>query len=165
MFRGDRPHAGRGEYILVLVSVYSTLLLGEPLLWNQFGFDRSAAQAYFVMPVRFLSVVLAKNLTAVFFLLLQVAILTVVILVLRLPLPLPRIPEAFAVTLLVALMLLTPGNLASVHAPRPIDPNQNWRRSAGAKVQLLGLLVYPVIGVPVGLAYLARYAFDSERMD
>ena len=114
------------------------------------------------MPVKMSTVLLAKNVTAVFFLLLEVAIITMVVLALRLKFPLYKIPEAFAVTLLICLFLLAIGNLASTYYPRPVDPAQSWRRSGSGKVQGMLLLLYPVLGVPIALAYLARYAFDSQ---
>ena len=43
---------------LTLVSVYALLLLSDVLFWNCFGFDRSAAQVYFLVPVK-MSTVLA----------------------------------------------------------------------------------------------------------
>ncbi len=42
-----------GSNYLTVVSVYSLLLLSEVCFWNSFGFDRSAAQIYFLAPVPF----------------------------------------------------------------------------------------------------------------
>jgi ABC-2 type transport system permease protein len=150
------------ENVLVWVSLYAALLLGEVLFWNAFGFDRAAAQGYYAMPVRITTVLLAKNITAVFFLLLEVALVTVVTLLLRVRFPLYKIPEAFAVSFLLCLFLLAIGNLTSTHFPRPVDPAQSWRHSNNGKVQGMLLLVYPVLALPIVLAYLARYAFDSQ---
>lgn len=151
-----------GENILVWVSLYAALLLGEVLFWNSFGFDRTAVQAYYVMPVRFRTVLLAKNITAVFFLLLEVTIVTAIVLLLRLQFPLSKVPEAYAVTMLLCLFLLAIGNLASLHYPRPVDASQSWRRSSSGKIQGLLLIFYPILAIPVALSYLARYAFDSN---
>jgi ABC-2 type transport system permease protein len=161
MGRGRTPGVF-SENILVWVSLYAALLLGDVLFWNSFGFDRTAAQAYFVMPVPISTVLLAKNITAVFLLLLEVACVTAVTLLLRLGFPLHKIPEAFAVTLLMCLFLLGIGNLTSIHYPRPVDPAQSWRHANSGKVQGLLLLLYPVLALPVAISYLARYAFDSE---
>ena len=51
-----------GSNYLTVVSVYSMLLLSEACFWNFFGFDRSAAQFYFLAPVSFTRVMIAKNL-------------------------------------------------------------------------------------------------------
>jgi len=158
----NRPSGMFSDNILVWVSLYAALLLGEVLFWNCFGFDRMAVQAYYVMPVKMSTVLVAKNVTAVFFLLLEVSIITVVVLALRVKFPLHKIPEAFAVSLLVCVFLLAVGNLASTYYPRPMDPAQSWRKSGSGKVQGMLLLLYPVLGIPIALAYLARYAFESE---
>ncbi|MBI5086728.1 MAG: hypothetical protein HZB13_19300 [Acidobacteria bacterium] len=158
----NRSSGAFSDNILVWVSLYAALLLGEVLFWNNLGFDRSAAQAYYVMPVKLTIVLYAKNITAVFFLVLEVTIVTLVITLLRIRFPLYKIPEAYAVTLLICLFLLAIGNLASTHYPRPVDPAQSWRQSSSGKIQALLLFVYPVLAIPVALAYLARYAFDSQ---
>lgn len=150
------------ENILVWVSLYAALLLGEVLFWNSFGFDRTATQAYYVLPVSISTVILAKNITATFLLLLEIACVTAATLLLRVRYPLYKIPEAFAVTLLLCLFLLAIGNLTSTHYPNPVDPNQSWRHANRGKVQGLLLLIYPILAIPVALSYLARYAFDSE---
>ncbi|HUS07059.1 MAG TPA: hypothetical protein VMZ52_12205, partial [Bryobacteraceae bacterium] len=62
----------------------------------------------------------------------------------------------------LTLYLLAIGNIFSVRNPRPVDPAQSWRNSSVGRVQAFLLLVYPIAAVPVGLAFGARYAFDSE---
>ena len=47
-----------------MLGAYALLLLGDVAFWNVFGFDRSAAQAYFIAPVRLSSVLVSKNLAA-----------------------------------------------------------------------------------------------------
>lgn len=162
MLKGGRQDGFMGEHFLVMVSLYAALLLGEVLFWNSFGFDRMAAQAYYVMPVRISTVLLAKNITAVFFLILEVGVITLVLIALRVRTVVDKIPESLAVTCLLALFLLAVGNLASTHYPRPVDPAQSWRHSNAGRVQAMMLLVYPAIALPIFLAYLARYAFDSS---
>jgi hypothetical protein len=63
---------------------------------------------------------------------------------------------------MVCLFLLPVGNLMSVRMPRPTNPSSSWRNSSGGKAQLLLLVVYPLLGIPVSLAYLSRYAFGTE---
>jgi ABC-2 type transport system permease protein len=160
--RGPGIGSGTSENLLLWVSLYAALLLGEVLFWNILGFDRTAVQAYFVMPVRFRTVVLAKNATALLALLAEIAMVTAALALLRIRFPLAKIPEAFACTLLLALFLLALGNLASVKAPRAMDPASSWRQASAGKIQGLMLLFYPLLMAPIGLAYLARYAFERE---
>lgn len=161
-FREGRQGGMMAENFLVWVSLYATLMLGDVLFWNCFGFDRQAVQAYFVVPVKFSTVLIAKNLAAAFFLLLEVTLVALVCSLFRISVTPGKVVEAFAVSLLVSLMLLAVGNLMSVRYPRPSDPSSSWRNSSGGKTQFLLLVAYPVIGVPVALAYLARYAFGTD---
>jgi hypothetical protein len=59
--------------------------------------------------------------------------------------------------------LMWAGNLLSVMMPRPIDPSSTMRKQGNAKIQLWILLCTVGMAVLVGFAYLARWAFDSDR--
>ena len=59
-------------------------------------------------------------------------------------------------------LLLAAGNLGSVHMPRATDPTDVWRKAAAGKTQALAIFISPLLAGPVLLAYLARYAFDSQ---
>ncbi len=161
-FRGHWGAQRSSENLLLWVSLYAALLLGEVLFWNMLGFDRGAVQAYFVMPVGLRTVIAAKNLTAVLVLLAEVSMVTLALSLLRIRFPASKIPEAFACVLLLALLLLAVGNIASVQSPRGMDPASSWRQSSAGKVQGLVLLLYPVLLAPIGLAHLARYAFERD---
>lgn len=163
LMMGRNRSAGMlSDNFLTIVSLYAVLLLGEVLFWNSFGFDRQAAQVYYVMPVRFSTVLLGKNLAALFFLFLEITLVVLVCEIVSRRYPLSKILESYAVTFLLALFLLAAGNLASTHFPHPIDPAQSWRRSNSGRIQIYMLLLYPFMSVPIALAYLARYAFDSQ---
>lgn len=160
LMRTGAPAPMRSNY-LTIVSTYALMLLGEALFWNQFGMDRAAAQTYFVAPVRFTTVLFAKNLVAVVFIALELTAVAVACLLLRLPLTVREAAEAFGVTSVLTVMLLGAGNMMSVRYPRPVDPGKSWRASAGRSQAWL-LLLYPVLAVPIVLAYAARYAFDTD---
>lgn len=150
------------DNFLVFVSVYAAMLLGEVLFWNILGFDRQASQNYYILPVRVTTVLIGKNLTGIFFLLLEVGLVTLVCSFLPLPVTGEKVIEAFAVTLLLGLYLMAAGNLASTHNPRPMNPSQSWRSTTGAKAQWMLLLVYPAVSIPIMLAYAARFAFGTQ---
>ncbi len=147
---------------LTFISAYSLLLLSEVTFWNTFGFDRGAAQLYFFAPTPIRSVVRGKNIAAVLVVILEVTLIATVWMILGMPLSPGKLFEAYAVTLVLAMLLLAAGNLGSVRYPRPIEPRQSWRSSSAGRFQAMLLLIYPLIAAPVGLAYLARYAFDSH---
>lgn len=147
---------------LTWISVYSVMMLGEVALFNSLGFDRMAAQFYWIAPVRFRIVLIAKNITACVFIFLELTIICAACLALRLPITGEKIAEAFAVTGVLVLFFTGLGNIGSVYYPKPSNPQNSWRSRSGGKFQVWMLLAYPVLGIPIGLAYLARYAFESE---
>lgn len=159
---GARGNGVLQQHYLVFVSAYALLLLSEVCIWNVFGFDRTAAQLYWLTPVRPAIVLASKNLAAGLFSLLEWAIIAVICFVFRFPLRPAMVVESFAVCLLLLVFLAAIGNLSSLYFPRPVDPNQNWKRSAAVRFQILLLLLYPLIAVPFVFAYLARYAWESD---
>jgi ABC-2 type transport system permease protein len=151
-----------GTNYLTVVSVYSLLLLSEVCFWNSFGFDRSAAQFYFLAPVPFSKVLIGKNLSAVFFILVEISAVTIVCASLGMPLNPVRLAEAYSVAGVLTIFLLGAGNLLSIHQARAVNPATSFRSGAAGRVQAMLFVIYPVASIPAGLAYLARWAFDSE---
>ena len=149
-------------YSLTMMCVYSLLLLGDTIFWNVFGFDRAAARLYFLEPLKLSVVLAAKNLVAMIFVLLEIAAIATVWKLLRMPVTLAGILEAFAVTLILCLYLLAAGNLTSVCYPRPVSPDRSTGAASPVRVRVLLLLAYPVLAIPVLMAYGARYAFHSQ---
>jgi ABC-2 type transport system permease protein len=160
--RNSASHSLMGDNYLTFVSVYALLLLSDTLFWNVFGFDRSAAQVYFLVPLPISTVLMGKNLAAAFFVLLEIGAVALVCALLRLPVTALRTLEAFTVTLVITTFLLAIGNLSSLYNPRGVNPVKSFRTAAGARMQAMLMLLFPVTLIPVALAYLARYAFESE---
>lgn len=154
-------HANRPPWFLTVVSVYALILLGQVSYWNCFGFDRSAAAFYFAAPQPISTVLAGKNIAALLYIYLEVIVLIAVTTALRLSSGLQNALETLIAMGVCALYLLAIGNLSSVHYPRGLAPD---RAAAGGGRSVHGLLflVYPVALLPVGFAYVARYAFDSE---
>lgn len=150
------------QNFLIVAMAYAVLLLADVLYWNIFGVDRSAAQSYFVYPVSLRSVIVAKNITTAFFTVLDVAVVLVICLVLRLNASPLQIAESVPACILMGVWLLAAGNLSSAYNPRAADLSQAFRRSGGRKVQWIGLAGFLLAGIPLAIASLARYAFDSE---
>lgn len=156
--RGEAPSS---NYTVAIV-LYAVVLLADAVVWNVFGFDRAAAQLYFSMPVPLSKVLTAKNAAAVVFIVLDVAIVTLICALVRLPVPAGRVAEAYVVALILCIYLTAAGNLASVYQPRASNPDNSWGRANRSHTALLMMAAYPVLAVPVALAYLARYAFESQ---
>ena len=155
-------HSLVAENYLTFVSVYALLLLTDALFWNCFGFDRSAAQIYFLVPLKMSTVLMGKNLAAAFIVFLEIASITIVCTLLRMSVTPIQVLEALAVTGVVTIFLLAIGNLSSVYNPRSVNPAKSFRSAASGRTQAVLMLTFPLALTPVFLAYLARYAFDSE---
>ena len=145
-----------------VVSVYSLLLLSEACFWNFFGFDRSAAQVYFLAPIPFARVMIGKNLSALFFIALEIGMIALVCGLLGMPLRPRTLAESFGVAAVISIFLLAAGNQLSIRQPRAMNPASSFRSGASGRVQAILFVIYPIAFVPVGLAYLAQYAFASE---
>jgi ABC-2 type transport system permease protein len=103
-----------------------------------------------------------KNLTALFFMVLEIAMVTAVCALLRMPLGVRRYAEAYGVSAVVMIFLFSAGNLLSIRQARGVDPGNSIRTGAAGRLQALLFAIYPVTFAPILLAYLARYAFESE---
>src|ERR1700690_2598949 len=163
LMHGGHSVPGRLSYPVV-VSGYAMILLAEVAFWNQFGFDRSAAQLYFSAPPPFWLVLRAKNLAGMTFVVLEIALILLVCALLRVPLPLENIVQAILVTLVFSLYFLSVGNLSSVYQARPVNPEHSYGRSSAGRFQVYMLLLFPVMVAPVFLAYVAAWYFDSRPL-
>lgn len=147
---------------LTFTCLYAMLVLAENLFLNTFGFDRAAAQNWFVLPTPFHLVLRAKNIVACFFLTVCFWLMVLVGLFLPIPHSPLKLAEAAAVCTVYIIFLLGVGNLGSVYQPKPVDPQQSWRSNSPGKVQALMMLVYPVMYIPILLAFAARWASGEQ---
>ncbi len=157
--RGGHPVASR--YFLTIVCVYALTLIGNVTYWNCFGFDRSAALFYFTAPLPVVQVIVAKNIAALIFVYLEVAILSGITAVLRMGIGAAQVVETVAVMGICAVYMLALGNIASVNYPRALDA-ERVSQGSGRGFQGFLFLLYPLALIPVALAYVARYAFSSQ---
>ena len=157
---------GRGyevsPYFLVIVSVYALTMLGQVSFWNSFGFDRSAAGFYFAAPQPIAKTLLGKNIAALIYVYLEVLILIAVTSALRLSAGAGDIARTLLAVGVCALYLVALGNISSVRYPRAMAPERVSQGGSSRSFNGVMFLLYPLTLVPVGLAYLAEYAFDSE---
>jgi ABC-2 type transport system permease protein len=164
MILGNR--AGRNttlsRHFLTVVCVYALTLLGQVSFWNCFGFDRSAALIYFAAPQPLAKTFAGKNLAALVFIYLEVFILTAVTSLFGVNLGTAQILETMLVIGVCSLYMLALGNISSVQYPRGLNPERVSQGGASSRFQALIMLLYPVSLMPVLLAYVARYAFNSE---
>lgn len=162
MTMGTGRHSVMADHYLTIVSVYALTLLGQVSYLNTFGFDRSAALVYFSAPISIGQSLVGKNIAATLFIFAEMVAVTVASLVLRVHLPPEAIAEAFSVTAIVGVYLLSIGNLSSVHFPRAMNAERVSQGGAASRMQALIFLFYPIALLPVTLAFWARAVFDSQ---
>jgi ABC-2 type transport system permease protein len=137
-------------------------LIGQVTYWNSFGIDRSAAIFYFAAPPPISWTLLGKNIACLFFVYLEAVVLMSLTLVVRINFSVGQVFETFIVIGICATYLMALGNLASVHYPRALSPERVSQSGGGNRAQALVLMFYPLVLLPVILAYVARYAFESQ---
>jgi ABC-2 type transport system permease protein len=152
------------QYFLIAVCVYSLTLLGQVSYWNCFGFDRSAAVFYFVAPQPLAKVLLGKNIASLFFIYLEVLILTAVTAALSFSTGWSKAVETLLVVGVCSVYMLALGNVSSVQYPRALSPERVSQGGASGRFQGLVFMLYPLALLPVFLAYVARYAFNNETV-
>jgi ABC-2 type transport system permease protein len=159
--RGDQ-HATLSHHILTVVCVYALTLLGQVSYWNCFGFDRSAAQIYYVAPQPIRTTLIAKNVASLTFIYLEGVILTALVMVFRVRFGAAQLLETALVLSVCSLYMLGMGNISSVQYPRGLNPERVSQGGASSRFQALVFLLYPICLIPVFLAYIARYVLSSE---
>jgi len=152
------------DNILTFASGYAVLVIGQVTYFNSFGFDRSAAQAWFSMPVPIGKTIIAKNLAAIFFILIELLLTLLVALIFRVPLTGRRIAESFCVSFIAALYLLSFGNLTSTRVPRALSPEKIGQGGSSKTMNALIMVCFPLVLSPLALAYWARSVFESDTV-
>jgi ABC-2 type transport system permease protein len=135
---------------------YALLILTN-LVYNNFGGDAAGIQFFYASPVRFSQIVLAKNLTHVTILVLEMALAWVAVTYLYGP-PTPGIALATIAGLLFAAPVnLAAGNMLSIYSPKKLDYSTFGRQRASQTTVLVSLLVQiVVVGLGVTAFLVAR---------
>jgi ABC-2 type transport system permease protein len=158
---GDSPTGFLPRNYLPAVSVYGLLLIGETILWNIFGFDRKAAQIYYLAPVPLRTVIHAKNAATGLVIAVMTLLIAAIGAVLRRNVSAGSVAGSVLLTAVMTLFFMGFGNLASVQMPRPVHPDQVLRKQNSASASLFLLVSLLVLAVPVGAAFLAAWALET----
>jgi len=156
------PHSFFNQNIISFCSVYGVLLLGQVSYFNCFGYERSAVQAWFSYPVPFITTLVAKNLAALTFILVEICLVYLTFFVLRFQPSPGKLAESLVVTLIAALYMMSLGNIASVRMARPLNATQISQGGSTRALNVILLLLVPVVLLPIVLAYWARSVFQSN---
>jgi ABC-2 type transport system permease protein len=152
------------ENVLTFASGYGVLVIGQLTYFNSFGFDRSASQTWFSLPVPIGKTILGKNLAAAFFIGMELLLTLLVTLIFRVPLTGKKIAESFCVSAIAALYLISFGNITSTRIPRSLNPEKVSQGGSSKAMNALIMLCFPFVLSPVVMAYWARSVFESEAV-
>ena len=158
----NRQNTFIAENMIAFASIYGVLLLGNVSYFNCFGFERSAVQAWYSYPVPFRTTMIAKNLSALSFILVELVLVAVVAVVFRFQIGPAKLIESFAVSLICALYLIAIGNIASVRMAHALNPERVSQGGSSKAKNAIIIAAFPVLVLPVGLAYWARSVFHSD---
>lgn len=129
--------------------VYATLAIAA-LAYNSLGMDASGVQFYFLAPIEFRSVMIAKNLFSFALVFVEALILYGVICYVAVPPP-PLITLSTLLWLVFAVLTnVTAGNIRSILAPKKMDPSKLSRKQASPLSGLLSVLLVLVLGAVGG---------------
>jgi ABC-2 type transport system permease protein len=163
VLRRNASHSGfLAQNFLVIVCIYAMTLIGQVTYWNCFGIDRSAAIFYFAAPQPMSQTLLGKNIACLFFLYLEAVVLMCLTFAVRVNFSVGQAIETLVVIGVCATYVMALGNISSVHYPHALSPERVSQGEGARRAQALVGLFYPVVLLPVALAYIARYAFESE---
>lgn len=123
---------------------YSLLILSN-LMYNAFGTEGAGVQFYFVAPVRFRQILLAKNLVHGLLLALEMALLWIEVCIVLHPPGIGITLATLAGALFAALVNFTAGDLMSLYSPKKFDYAVFGRQRAS------GTTAFVVLGVQIGI--------------
>ncbi|HXJ17777.1 MAG TPA: hypothetical protein VNM68_11365 [Candidatus Polarisedimenticolia bacterium] len=148
---GPRGHSGLAQhagFAFPAGAAYALLILSN-LIYNNFGADARGIQFFFLSPVRFREIVLAKNLAHAAVLALEMVIVWIAACVMFGRPPLGITLATLAGALFGALANFLAGNLMSLYAPKKYDFAVLGRQRAAGTTVLANLAVQIVV---IGLA-------------
>jgi hypothetical protein len=155
-------HTFMDDNILTFASAYGLLVIGQVTYFNSFGFDRSAAQTWFSLPVPIAQTLAGKNIAAAFFMILELMLTALVTIAFRVPITAMKIGESFCVSGIAALYLISFGNITSTRIPRSLNPEKVNQGGSSKALNALIMISFPFVLSPLVLAFWARSVFESE---
>ena len=151
---GSRISAG--EWLFPAAVAYSTLGIAA-LAYNSLGLDAAGVQTYFLAPIRFGDVLLAKNLFGFAINLIEILVIYALITYTAGPPPLLTVLATTCWLLFATFINATLGNRRSLSAPKKMDPAKMSRRQASQLSALISVgLMLAIAAFGFALILVAR---------
>ena len=146
-----------GDWLLPTTLAY--ILLGlTASMYNILGTDGPGVHLYFLSPIRFRDVVLAKNIVGMTLVVIELAIASAIVLSTAAVPTLPVLVGTYLWLVFALMVNLTMGNIRSIYAPRLIDLGKFKQGKQGQLNALLGLGVLLVaLGLGAAVLYLGNH--------
>jgi ABC-2 type transport system permease protein len=159
-------YAGFGHHglegILFTYGCAYTQLLFVGMIYNSLGSDGAGSQFYFIAPLRFRDVMLAKNLLTFIIFALEAVLIYIVAAFLSAPAPLDLTAATLAWSLFTLFLNMSIGNIRSIVAPKAMDPAKVRSQNVSGLNSLISLVVV-IVCVALGgiMFYACRYLHAS----
>jgi ABC-2 type transport system permease protein len=157
--RGSESYFSRAPDLAFPVGAAYALLMLTNLIYNNFGHEGAGVQMYFVSPVGFRDIFLAKNLAHACVMALEMVIVWFAVALMYRP-PSPQIALATLAGILFAMLVnFTLGNLLSLNSPKKIDFGAFGRQRASNVTAFASLGIQLVVFGIAALALLVARAW------
>ena len=150
---------GHSSDLAFPVGAAYTLLILTNLVYNSFGADAAGIQFYFVSPVRFREILLAKNLTHFLVLVVEMVLVWIGASLMYRPPSFDVLLATFTGVFFALVVNLTAGNLFSVYTPKKVDLATLGRQRASQVTALASLGIQAVVLGLCALAILVARAY------
>jgi ABC-2 type transport system permease protein len=159
--RGSETYFSRAPDLAFPVGAAYALLVLTNLIYNNLGHEGGGVQMYFVSPVSFRDVFLAKNLAHACVMALEMVIVWSAVALMYRPPSLPIALATFAGILFAMLVNFTIGNLLSLNSPKKIDFGSFGRQRASNITVFASFGIQIVVFGLAALTLLAARAWDQ----
>ena len=144
--------------ILFAYSCAYTQLLFVGMIYNSLGGDGAGTQFYFIAPLRFRDVILAKNLLTIIIFCIEAILVYIVAAFLSTPAPLDLTVATLAWSFFALFLNMSIGNVRSIVSPKAMDPAKVRSQNVSGLNSLISLVV-TIACVTLGtvMFYVCRY--------
>ncbi len=148
--------------ILFTYSCAYTQLLFVGMIYNSLGGDGAGTQFYFIAPLRFRDVMLAKNLLTIVIFCIEAILVYIVAAFLSTPAPLDLTAATLAWSFFALFLNMSIGNVRSIVSPKAMDPAKVRSQNVSGLNSLISLVV-TIACVTLGtvMFYVCRYLHAS----
>jgi ABC-2 type transport system permease protein len=150
---------GHASDLAFPVGAAYTLLILTNLVYNSFGADAAGIQFYFVSPVHFREILMGKNLTHSFVLVIEMVLVWAGASLLYRPPPWDILLASLTGVFFALVVNLTAGNLLSVYTPKKVDLAALGRQRASQVTALVSLGIQAAVLGLCALAILVARAY------